>query len=261
MLLRNHRCVETAVRLRSYPYSGPVVDLGGIMNRSAVWVAAVVCAGVLAGCSGSEQAAPSGTFQAPTAGATGPTGGSSTVMPAPSASDTGPSTAAATSASSSSAAEVPVETSEAAPPSVGSDGLPVPLTTPEAKRAEKFVRQYLGIYNGAVRDPGSVSRLDRFVGSTCKSCASLRSGVEDLQRNKQRYASDEVRIGSVVVRQGDGDQLNVDMRITQLPVEVLDAAGKVVRKVPEETVDRSFAVTTSTGQMRIATIKILAGVE
>ncbi|YAL83347.1 hypothetical protein ACMYYO_00670 [Dermacoccaceae bacterium W4C1] len=222
------------------------------MKRSAAWVAAAVCAGVLAGCSGSEQAAPSSTFQAPTAGATGPTGGSPSAESTPPETTTASesSTASQSSAASSSSASTSIDTDSTA-------GAPSDLAQQEAA-ASKFVRAYLTKINQVAADPARVGELDAFVSPNCKSCASLREYYGGWRKTGASQNSQPLEVVSAIADLLDPVPV-VLVVIKQNAGEVKDRDGKTIERIEEKRLLRAFELGKSGGSFKINALKTVQG--
>lgn len=232
--------------------------------------AAAALAFLLAGCSsdGDTEAGdtplPTGTGRAPTstASTTASPSGATTSTPSSTHDTSAPSTSTPSGSSSEADTSTSVDTDATTSSGVNSNGLPPGLTTPEAKRAEKFVRDYLAAYNRAIQAPNLVSELDKFSSAQCEGCTRLRDSIEKMRQAKTRVVGDQAIVERAVVdRSSSSRGYDVFATVRQPKTRYVDASGKTLDEiVPKNAVtDRRFTVGTTDGQMRVISIHRVAG--
>ncbi|MDN5765779.1 MAG: DUF6318 family protein, partial [Humibacillus sp.] len=111
---------------------------------------------------------------------------------------------------------------------------------PEAARpktidgAEKFASFYVLQINKAfeVPDPKEISTI---AAPSCKACAAFVDSAATLKSEGQRHKSGALEVVSTSVVDFQPPKARVAVTIKQVPVEVVDDSGKVVRTTQSDT--------------------------
>lgn len=234
--------------------------------------AATALAFLVAGCSsdGATDAGdtplPTGTGRAPTSttSTTASSSSTSTSTPSVTSGTSAPSTSTPSGSSSGAGTSTSVDTDATTSSGVNSNGLPPGLTTPEAKRAEKFVRDYLTTYNTAAKDPNEMNALDRYADKSCRVCTGLKNSIADMKSKKRRIASDQIKVIKLVTDPTeDPSILKVYAEVRQTPVDVLDPSGKKVGSVDVNgKTTNSYDVRNGDNVLKIIQIRrVVGGIE
>lgn len=96
--------------------------------------------------------------------------------------------------------------------------------------ADAFVRFYLRRVNEAWRAPNPAF-LAGLATTACGSCVNFEKTAARLSTSKQRYDANAVDLGvSAELPESTSDRISIQGVIVQLPAQVLDQRGHVVRK-------------------------------
>lgn len=234
--------------------------------------AATALAFLVAGCSsdGDTEAGdtplPTGTGRAPTSttSTTASPSATSTSTPSATSGTSAPSTGTPSGSSSGAGTSTSVDTDATTSSGVNSNGLPPGLTTPEAKRAEAFLRRYLDTYNSAVKNPEKVDDLDSYAAPGCKVCSSFRQSIVDIAKKKQHLAGNQIRVIKMVTDPtDDASTLRVYAQVQQMRVDVLDATGKKVSSVNNAGMTtNAYDIRSRGGALKLMQIsRVVGGIE
>lgn len=187
------------------------------MARAARWavVAGMLAAGVLAGCDSADDPVVTPT-------------------PSPSLSSSSPSQSPSPS------------------PSVTESGPQVPAAAREKTDAgaEAFITYYIEQSARAWMVPdGSV--LDGLSTSSCITCRNLQQKARDLERDKQKYKSTPIRVDKTKIFSSTSSRVVVDLQLTEMPVDLVDAKGTVVEHYPRNKITRAAALVWQEGRWRV----------
>lgn len=231
--------------------------------------AAAVLAFLVAGCSsdGDTEAGdtplPTGTGRAPTstASTTASPSGATTSTPSSTTGTSAPSTSTPSGSSSGAGTSTSVDTDATTSSGVNSNGLPPGLTTPEAKRAEAFLRRYLDTYNKAAQDPSMVAAMDSFALPSCVSCRNLRTGIAEMAAKKRHLTTGPVAVLKLITDNTDSKSvLKIYAVVRQKPVDVLNDKGeKVGRTKGDGDFKHAYDVRNTGGALKIEVVRKVVG--